>query len=156
MNEIANAQTFRTDGITIPDDATQEQWMEIHRTIVLCRRASRNWLKGSREWAVKRWGVDYVAGAEVQLEMQLGLPEPRPKPEPLNPTDKTKAIVTIEGITQSFTVWLRHMDAEIEQWDDDRCSRALAMLEPMVAQAARLRARIVGHHSACGAMGGES
>jgi hypothetical protein len=124
--------------LSIPDDTTQEQWAEIHRSLLVCKKSAAKWLSQSRSFASDRWGLDYVAETEVQLELSLGLPEPT-KPEPLNPADKSKAIVTIEGVHQSFVLWQRKMSGEVETWDRDRLNRALELLTPMEQQAKRIR-----------------
>lgn len=140
MNIIDHPNTFAPDKLTIPQEATQEQWRAIHGTILLCRKASRTWLRQSREWAEGKWGADYVAEAEEQMELALGLPpvDTTPKPD-LNPADKTKAIITIEGICQQFALWHRKMDKEIDAWDKPRIVKALALIEPIEREATRLR-----------------
>jgi hypothetical protein len=138
MNNISDPTTFAPDKVTIPTDATQEQWADIHRSIILCRKASASWLKQSREFGVTRWGADYVAEQEIQMEMSLGLPEPEPKPA-LNPADKSKAIATIQGISHSFALWQRKMGPEIEHWNREQLTKALPLLEPIEAQAKRIR-----------------
>jgi len=141
MSTIIDPTTFAPDKVTIPADATQDEWQDIHRTILLCRTASRAWLKQSREYASQRWGVEYVAEAEEQMELALGLPAPEPRPT-LNPEDKSKAIVTIEGIAQSFVLWQRKMAPEIERWDRARLEKALALVEPIERQAQAMRERL--------------
>ena len=131
--------TFAPDALHIPADITEEAWADMHRTILLCRASSRLWLRQSRDYASTRWGVDYVAEAEMQMELALGLPEPKPEKPALNPEDKSRAIVTIEGICQSFALWQRKMAPEIERWDRERLTKALALVEPIEAQAKRLR-----------------
>ena len=145
MNNIIDPTTFAPDKVTIPEDATQEQWQAIHGTIMLCRKASRAWLKQSREWAEGKWGAEYVAEAEEQMELALGLPAPDLTPKPsLNPNDKSKAIVTIEGISQSWAMWFRRMQPEIERWDRERLTKALKLIEPIEAQAKAMRERLAG------------
>ena len=131
--------TFAPDALHIPTGITEEAWAEMHRTILLCRASSRLWLRQSRDYASARWGVDYVAEAEMQMELALGLPEPKPEKPALNPEDKSRAIVTIEGICQSFALWQRKMAPEIERWDRERLTKALALVEPIEAQAKRIR-----------------
>lgn len=145
MNNIIDPTTFAPEKVTIPEDATQEQWASIHATILLCRKASRSWLKQSREWAEAKWGADYVAEAETQMELALGLPQPDPTPKhDLNPGDKSKAIVTIEGICQQFALWHRKMDSQITTWDRPRIEKALALIEPIEREAKRLRGMLDG------------
>ena len=136
---ITESTTFAPDALNIPADITEDAWAGMHRTILLCRASSRLWLRRSRDYAIARWGVDYVANAEMQMELNLGLPQPKPEKVALNPEDKSRAIVTIEGICQSFTLWQRKMAPEIERWDRERLTKALALVEPIEAQAKRIR-----------------
>jgi len=142
---IIEPTTFAPDALHIPTDITEDAWAEMHRTILLCRASSRLWLRQSRDYAIARWGVDFVADAEMQMEFNLGLPEPKPEKVALNPEDKSRAIVTIEGICQSFALWQRKMAPEIERWDRDRLTKALALVEPIEAQAKRIR-ELLGDH----------
>ena len=131
-------------GISIPDETTQEQWTEIHRTILTAKRAAGKWVSQSRKWASERWGVDFVAETEVQLELALGI-ESKDKPANLNPPDKSRAIVTIEGISQSFAMWHRKMHDDIREWDADRLDRLIDILKPQVeahAEAVELRSKL--------------
>ena len=143
---IIESTTFAHDALNLPPSITEEAWADIHRTILLCRASSRLWLRQSRDYATKRWGVDFVAEAEMQMELALGLPEPKPEKPALNPEDKSRAIVTIEGICQSFSLWQRKMAPEIERWDRDRLIKALALVEPIEAQAKRIRELIDATH----------
>ena len=72
------------------------------------------------------------------MELALGI-ETSDKPATLNAPDKSKAIVTIEGIHQSFVLWERKMHDEVEMWPEDKLKRALDLLEPMERQARRVR-----------------
>lgn len=141
MNALIDASIITPEGLSIPTDTTQEGWTDLHRSIIQCKRAAGKWLSQSRKWATDRFGIDFVAETEVQLEMALGL-DMKDKPAALNPGDKSKAIVTIEGISQSFSLWSRKMGAEIETWDRDRLTRALELLEPMEAQAKAIRGKL--------------
>jgi hypothetical protein len=143
---IIEPTTFAPDALHIPTDITEDAWAEMHRTILLCRASSRLWLRQSRDYASNRWGVEYVAEAEMQMELALGLPEPKPDKPALNPEDKSRAIVTIEGICQSFALWQRKMAPEIERWDRDRLTKALALVEPIEAQAKRIRELLDATH----------
>jgi len=92
--------------LVIPDNATPEQWADIHGSIMLAKRMAGKWLKASREYGEKHFGLDFVAETEVQMEFTLGI-EVNDKDESSNAKDKSKAIVTIEGISQSFKLWQR-------------------------------------------------
>jgi hypothetical protein len=127
--------------LVIPDDTTAEQWADIHGSIMLAKRMAGKWLKASREYGEKNFGLDFVAETEVQMEFTLGI-EVNDKDESSNAKDKSKAIVTIEGITQSFKLWQRKIKDDINNWDKDRLGRALALLEPIEAQARAIRERL--------------
>jgi flagellar biosynthesis regulator FlaF len=75
------------------------------------------------------------------MEFTLGI-EVNDKDESSNAKDKSKAIVTIEGITQSFKLWQRKIKDDIDNWDKERLTRALSLLEPIEAQARAIRERI--------------
>jgi len=136
---ITELSIFTPKELKIPADITPEAWTEQHRLFMLCHTFSRKFLRESRSFAAEKWGADFVADVEIQLELALGLPEPKPEKPALNPEDKSRAIVTIEGICQSFTLWQRKMAPEIERWDRDRLTKALALVEPIEAQAKRIR-----------------
>jgi hypothetical protein len=127
--------------LVIPDDTTAEQWADIHGSIMLAKRMAGKWLKASREYGEKNFGLDFVAETEVQMEFTLGI-EVNDKDESSNAKDKSKAIVTIEGITQSFKLWQRKIKDDIDNWDKDRLGRALSLLEPIEAQAKAIRERM--------------
>jgi len=127
--------------LVIPDDTTAEQWADIHGSIMLAKRMAGKWLKASREYGEKNFGLDFVAETEVQMEFTLGI-EVNDKDESSNAKDKSKAIVTIEGITQSFKLWQRKIKDDIDNWDKERLTRALSLLEPIEAQARAIRERI--------------
>ena len=127
--------------LVIPDDTTAEQWADIHGSIMLAKRMAGKWLKASREYGEKHFGLDFVAETEVQMEFTLGI-EVNDKDESSNAKDKSKAIVTIEGITQSFKLWQRKIKDDIDNWDKERLGRALSLLEPIEAQAKAIRERL--------------
>jgi hypothetical protein len=141
MEHIIDPQVFKLDGLSIPDTATPEQWEAIHRTIITCKRAAGKWINQSRSFATAKWGIDYAANAEIQMELALGI-ESKGKEDAINAPNKSKAIVTIEGIAQSFKLWARSLGDDIDRWDTERCKRALVLLEPMESQARRLRNRL--------------
>ena len=127
--------------LVIPSDSTKEQWAEIHGSIMLAKRMAGKWLKVSRNFGEKHYGLEFVAETEVQMEFLLG-DESVDKIQSNNAEDKSKGIVTIEGITQSFKLWQRKIIDDIDNWDEDRLVRALKLIEPMEIQADDIRRRI--------------
>ena len=140
--QLIDTDTFTAETVNIPDQCTMQDWMLIHRSILLCKSAASKWLSQSRAYAVGKWGNEWTADAEAQLELDLGLPQPTAQPS-LNPADKSRGIVTIEGLSQKFELWSRKMEDEITTWDTDRLNRALELLQPFEKQAAAIRQLLV-------------
>jgi hypothetical protein len=136
--QIIDTTMFTLNALNLPETLTPAEWTDIHKDILVCKRAASKWLSQSRDYSTARWGMEFTADTEAQLELDLGLTLAEAKPT-LNPDDKTKAIVTIEGLSQKFTVWERKMSDDIGKWDRDRLERALELLTPMEATAARIR-----------------
>lgn len=136
--QLIDTTMFTLHALNLPDSLTPSEWTAIHRDILVCKKAATKWLQQSRDYSTGRWGVEFTADTEAQLELDLGLALPDAKPA-LNPADKTKAIVTIEGISQKFLLWQRKMDEEVATWDSDRLNAALNLLEPMEKEAQRIR-----------------
>jgi hypothetical protein len=136
--KLIDTTMFTLNALNLPETLTPTEWTDIHKDILVCKRAASKWLSQSRDYSTARWGMEFCADTEAQLELDLGLTLADEKPT-LNPDDKTKAIVTIEGLSQKFTVWERKMSDDIGKWDRDRLERALELLSPMEATAARIR-----------------
>jgi hypothetical protein len=136
--QLIDTTMFTLHALNLPETLTPAEWTNIHKDILVCKRAASKWLSQSRDYSNSRWGMEFTADTEAQLELDLGLTLADAKPT-LNPDDKTKAIVTIEGLSQKFTVWERKMSDDIGKWDRDRLERALELLTPMEATAARIR-----------------
>jgi hypothetical protein len=136
--QLIDSTMVTLNALTLPDTLTKEDWTLIHRDLLLCKKAAAKWIQQSRDYSTDKWGLEFTADTEAQLELDLGLPMPEDKPT-LNPDDKTKAIVTIEGLSQKFEMWERKMHDEIDAWDKPRLERALELLTPMEATAARIR-----------------
>lgn len=136
--QLIDTTMFTLHALNLPETLTPSEWTAIHRDILVCKKAATKWLQQSRDYSTGRWGVEFTADTEAQLELDLGLALPEAKPA-LNPADKTKAIVTIEGLSQKFLLWQRKMNEEVTTWDSDRLNAALNLLEPMEKEAQRIR-----------------
>ena len=136
--QLIDQTMFTLSGLNLPANLTPAEWTAIHKDILVCKRAASKWIQQSREYSTNRWGQDFTIDTEIQLELDLGLALPDAKPA-LNPADKTKAIVTIEGLSQKFLLWQRKMNEEVTTWDSDRLNAALSLLEPMEKEAQRIR-----------------
>ena len=124
-----------------PEDITREQWTDTHQRILMAKRSAGKWLSESRKVGTKLFGLDYVAEVEVQLELSLGLVD-KAQTQNLNAPDKSRAIVTIEGIAQSFKMWQRKVAEDITTWDKDKVQKALELLSPIEEQIKALRGRL--------------
>ena len=140
--QLIDTTMLTLNSLSLPDTLTKDDWTDIHGQLLLCKKAAAKWLQQSRDYSTGRWGMEFTADTEAQLELDLGLAQPDERPA-LNPADKTRAIVTIEGLSQKFELWSRKMDSEIEAWDPDRLNRALELLTPFEKQAARIRQLLV-------------
>jgi hypothetical protein len=127
--------------LVIPEETNKESWTNLHSSIILAKKMASKWLRVSRDYGEKNFGIDYVAETEVQMELFLGL-EMKDESQSINAQDKSKAIITIEGIHQSFKLWQRKIKDDIDNWDKERLTRALSLLEPIEAQARAIRERI--------------
>jgi len=139
-------ETFTKDTVNIPDNCTQEQWKAIHSTIMLCRYASKQWLKQSRGYADARWGAEYVGQVEAQLELDLGGCIESAKDngsDAINPADKSTAIVTIQGIGSQFQLWERKMKDEIPRLSAENLTKAIEILEPIERKVREMRALLL-------------
>lgn len=139
-------ETFTKDAVNIPEDCTQEQWKAIHGTIMLCRHASKEWLKQSRGYADTRWGSEYTGQVEAQLELALGACIEGGKDkgqDGINPADKSTAIVTIQGIGSQFQLWERKMKDEIPRLSAENLTKAIEILEPIERKVREMRALLL-------------
>ncbi|MCX6964763.1 MAG: hypothetical protein NTW41_05370 [Verrucomicrobia bacterium] len=136
--QLIDTTMVTLSGLTLPTTLTKEDWTDIHSQLLLCKKAAAKWLQQSRDYSTDRWGMEFTADTEAQLELDLGLALPEAKPA-LNPADKTRAILTIEGLSMKFEMWQRKMNAEITGWDADRLHRALELLTPFEQEAKRIR-----------------
>ena len=137
---ILNPDFFNDKGeLALPDGISPLQWKRIHQDLTKGKLYIKRWHKASRNYGEEHFGTEFAAEWEAQLEFNLGLPNDAPKQETLNPSDKSRVFVSIEGINQQYVMWERKMGDEIQTWDGDKCKRALEFLEPMESMAAKLR-----------------
>jgi hypothetical protein len=143
QNGVLNSEFINPKGqFTMPAGSTRDDWARAHGQLMVANTMIKSWCKDSRAYGIENYGEEFVAEWEVQLEFSLGLPSDDTKETTLNPKDKSRVFVSIEGINQQFSMWQRKMEDEIPNWDNDKCKRALGLLEPIEQQAAKLRAMI--------------
>jgi hypothetical protein len=76
-----------------------------------------------------KWG-DYRRRIEQwrRLRFQRGWNKRPRRDDSMNPLDKSRGIVTIEGLSQKFDMWARKMFPEIVGWDDANLTRLHSLL----------------------------
>lgn len=146
MTDIAQSTPpiFHLDAegnLTIPDGTNRQAWEAGHTAIVRYAKCSRRWLAASREYGLANFGEEAVSATESQALLDLGiaLPPPASKPD-VNGEGKARGLTTIEGVSQSFAIWQRTVERLIPKWTATQIRQALTYIEPIEAEAKRLRA----------------
>lgn len=135
--------TLAIDGsIIFREGLSAEEWFEVHRRLVHTKAHATAWLNQSREYGTEKFGLKYAAEAEAMIDRDL-FGDRIEKPD-LNPSDKSRSFLTIDGISARYMLWERKMNEEIRTWDKDKLKRALDLLEPMERQAKRVRELLGG------------
>jgi len=137
--EQSEVVTLGKDGsLTYRDGISSGEWFDVHRKLVHAKRYAAAWLKKSREYAIRMWGIDFVAKAEEQMEFDLEI-EYNEKPPSINGPDKSGAYINIHGIATGLDIWFRKVEDEIGEWDDTQKSTLKELLEPMERKLKRVR-----------------
>ena len=144
MNDLANFTPIPITGdykIVWPDDIEPEKWAKNHSMLVAIKRKAKQLIVESYEFGVSKFGEEYAGNVHDQSELALGFKNQEPKPN-INGEGKAKGFISVEGISQEFSIWQRSVAHLIPTWDRDRLTRALELLEPMERQAQAIRARL--------------
>ena len=135
-----NRNFFNEKGqLIIPDGTTREEWAKVHEDLTKMKSMSKAWHSDSRKYGRARYGDEFVVEIEAQTEFDLGIKEEKPKPASLNPPGKGTVLVSIEGISQEFSMWRREMGPRISAWDKPELQRALDLLSPIGQQIEEIR-----------------
>jgi len=133
MNDALTVKNYFTpEGLALPEVLSGQEFFELGRHIKMAKKLSVQWLKQWRNYGENQFGEEFVQDTEAQIELDLGLAalEVTEKPT-LNPKDKSTAIVTIQGIRQSFDLWHRKMAPQIPDWSRDQRKMAAELLRPI-------------------------
>lgn len=134
--ELSPASYFRPDGLILPEVMSGQEFFEIGYRIKVAKKCSSLWMRQWREYGQNAYGEEFVEDTEDQIDSQLslalGLPpaEQTTKPDLNAGLGKGTAIVTIEGIRQSFDIWRRK--AAVDKWNSMDRKKACELLRPMV------------------------
>ena len=114
--------------LIIPDSLTLEEFYESYRLLLHFNKRSRAWRRKLEKFGIDKYGLDAVVGVYDQIMMELGDDQTPPESLSVNPEDKTKAIITIEGISQNCSMWWRKVEPEMIGWEIPRLKKAAALL----------------------------
>ena len=132
--ELTPAGYFRPDGLVLPEVLSGQEVFEIGYKIKVAKKCSAIWLRQWREYVANNHGEEFLEDTEkqidTQLTLELGMPEEQEKPKLNEGLGKGTAIVTIEGIRQSFDMWRRKV--AVDRWESNDRKKAAELLRPMV------------------------
>jgi len=132
--EMTPAGYFRPDGLVLPEVLSGQEYFEIGYRIRVAKKCSSLWMRQWVEYGEKAYGEEFVEDTieqiDSQLQLQLGLPQAEEKPKLNEGLGKGTAIVTIEGIRQSFDIWRRKV--AVDRWNSADRKKACELLRPMV------------------------
>jgi hypothetical protein len=124
--------------LIIPDSLTLQEFYESYRLLLHFNKRARAWRRRLEKFGIDKYGLDAVVGVYDQILMELGDDQTPPENLSVNPDDKTRAIITIEGIVQNCSMWFRKVEPEMGGWDVMRLRKAAALL----AEPKRIESRI--------------
>lgn len=131
--------TLGLDGrLIIPDGMPIHHYEVAVRRVEMFKEKAKAFSRQLQEYGESEYGLDQIVPIYEQIFMDLGK-NLEDKQDDLNPRDKSRNIVTIEGVSRSFTAWFSKMGPDIPTWNKTQLSKALTLLEPIEAQAKRLR-----------------
>jgi len=133
-NELTPAAYFRPDGLVLPEVLSGQEFFEVGYRIKVAKKCASIWMRQWREYGSRIYEKGFVADTEKQIDQQLalelGMPAEEEKPKLNEGLGKGTAIVTIEGIRQSFDLWRRKV--AVDRWDSKDRKQAAELLRPMV------------------------
>jgi hypothetical protein len=132
--ELTPAGYFRPDGLVLPEVLSGQEYFEVGYRIKIAKKCSSLWMRQWREYGQNQYGEEFVEDTEKQIDDQLvlalGLPPEEAKPNLNEGLGKGTAIVTIEGIRQSFDIWRRKV--AVDRWNSADSKKACEILRPIV------------------------
>jgi len=120
------------EAIRMPETMTRDQWKDLHVRLIQCKRAAAGWLTTSRKFASDRWGPEFVAKSEAQMELALGL-EPDGDNDGGKPVDY---LLIAARIGRRASQWPLEL---IDSWDQDQRAQALTAMQPVMEVIRRLK-----------------
>lgn len=121
-------------GLIIPEDLTRPEFYEAYRRARRYKSWVKAWTRRLEEFGLAAYGLEEMQGMYEQLGMELGDDQTKPEGISVNASDKSTAIITIEGVAKQFEMWERKMRPEIPNWDSENLKRATELLKPIAAK----------------------
>jgi hypothetical protein len=134
VKKVIPARYFRPDGLILSEVTSGEEYFEVGYRIKVAKKCSSVWMRQWREYGERCYGEEFVKDTEKQIDDQLilalGLPPEQEKTKLNEGLGKGTAIVTIQGIRQSFDIWRRKV--AVDKWNTNDRKKACELLRPMV------------------------
>lgn len=125
--------------LIIPEDLTRTEFYEAYRRSRRFKSWVKAWTRRLEKFGIETYGLEEMRGMYEQLGMELGDDQTKPEGISVNASDKSSAIITIEGVAQQFGIWERRMRREIPNWTVESITKAIQILEPIDAKLRELR-----------------
>ena len=124
-------------GLTIPESVGKDEWQDFHSRLIKCKRSMASWVKDSRRYAADKWGNEFVAAAEEQMELSLGIDAPTgSKPVQSQQPRVISAIMSLARIAPSI-------DDAISTMTDDQLDQIREQIKPIEALIRKLNAQVI-------------
>jgi hypothetical protein len=65
--QIIDTTMFTLHALNLPETLTPAEWTNIHKDILVCKRAASKWLSQSRDYSTARWGMEFCADTRPHL-----------------------------------------------------------------------------------------
>ena len=143
MREVNIAEVYKEASsamgstLTIPENVGKGEWTEFHSRLIKCKRSMASWVRDSRRYASGRWGSEFVAAAEQQMELALGIEPPAEQAE--KPQHKDD-IAFAASIAKRITRWDM---SDIDEWNAAKIDLVLVELKPVEDIIQKLKSQVV-------------
>ena len=116
--------------IVEPEEMSRKDWTAFHSRLMACKRKAAAWLARSRDFAIERWGNDFVEKSEAQMELALGI-EPRQLPQRDDAPEVRMAATVAKKVA-------RFEGADLAAWKVDDLRAVADALNPVVGFTMRI------------------
>lgn len=129
---------IRPDGLVLPEGLSKEDFFDVFYQAKVVKKFGAHWVRECRDYGLKNYDPEFVDDTEEKIDITIAKQfqldffkgEVEVKPDLNAGLGKGTAIVTIEGIRQSFDIWRRKV--AIDRWNTMDRKKACELLRPMV------------------------